>query len=308
MFDWLRSWWNTSSKDGATEELIELKEFTATQCDDTKGVASNIEQQKPLKSTVKQGDDTHVASQQQPSETTARRDDDAESITSDDDNPFLDAEEYPDGMSKEEYSALQKETKEKFGQYIQNGTINEVSIGKHKNGNLYVTIKLQDNKNNNTGIKISELLNNEKITGLSVLDSDGNKIVSSYVEKVGEKEVRRYDLGTTGTHGMQFKWPVDGRECSIILTANSDGSIKIVGNKPTDKELEENAEVRINVNGCYVTLADAVQGALKGQNQHSEIVEDQSQPQTSERKVHGKHSKQVVEKGMQSKGHGISSE
>ncbi|MGL9759106.1 MAG: hypothetical protein ACR5LA_10165 [Wolbachia sp.] len=151
---------------------------------------------------------------------------------------------------------LEKKSKEEFSKYIENGTIDGVLIQRYQNSDLlHATIKLQDN---NTSIKISEFLNSKfctenNIAGFSLNDNQ-EKGISGYVDN----KVRHYNLSAIGQYGVQFDWYVDRKKCSITLSANSDGSIKIVGDKPADEDLEKNKDVRIKVNGKYSSLADAV--------------------------------------------------
>ncbi|MFP3022680.1 MAG: hypothetical protein ACEY3K_07140 [Wolbachia sp.] len=187
-----------------------------------------------------------------------------------------DVTEYPDDANENEYSKLGEEAKTEFGKYIENGAIDRVSIKEYERGNLYATINLQDNDNKNTSIKISEFLNSKfcidnKIVGFSILNSSQEEVIKGHIDG---KRVRYYDLSTMTQYGIKFNWYVDGRECSITLSANSDGSIKIVGDKPTDEDLEKNKDVKIKVGNAYLSLADAVKGCK--QNNDRQKHEDSS--------------------------------
>lgn len=155
-------------------------------------------------------------------------------------NQGNDVNKYPDDANENEYSKLEEEAKTKFSKCIENGTIDGVSIGRYENGNLHAIITLQDN--NNTSIKISEFLNSKfctenNIAGFSILNSSQEEVIIGYRN---DKRVRYYDLlGTTVQYGIQFNWYVGEEKRSITLSANSDGSIKIVGDKPADEDLEK---------------------------------------------------------------------
>ncbi|WP_250296862.1 hypothetical protein [Wolbachia endosymbiont of Oedothorax gibbosus] len=175
-------------------------------------------------------------------------------------NQGNDANEHHDDANENEYSKLEEEAKTKFSKYIENDTIDGVSIGKYKDGDLCAIIKLQDNNNENASIKISEFLNSEfctenNIAGFSILNGSQKEVIKGHI---GDKRVRYYDLGTTAQYVIKFHWYVGERECSITLGANNDGSIKIVGDKPADEDLEKNKDVRIEVNDECLSLADAV--------------------------------------------------
>lgn len=77
---------------------------------------------------------TKLKEKPQPLQSTVTQD----GISDDDDGPFFDAKKYPDGIDEKEYCALEEEAKKEFAQYIKNGTIDKVSIGKHENGNLCI--------------------------------------------------------------------------------------------------------------------------------------------------------------------------
>ncbi|WP_143689511.1 hypothetical protein [Wolbachia endosymbiont of Nilaparvata lugens] len=153
---------------------------------------------------------------------------------------------------------LEKKSKEEFSKYV-NGTIDGISIEKHKDlDSFYAKITLK-NDNKSTDIKISEFLNNDfckknNIAGFLILNSNQEKTIYGFVDK----KVRYYDLGATVQYGIKFNWYVDGKECSITLGANSDGSIRIISDRPTDADLEKNKDVKIKVGNAYLSLADAV--------------------------------------------------
>ncbi|WP_374699452.1 hypothetical protein [Wolbachia endosymbiont (group A) of Limnophora tigrina] len=175
---------------------------------------------------------------------------------------------------------LGKKIEEKFRKYIENGIVDAVSITKYEDQNLfYATIKLKDD-NKNTDIRVSELLNSEfckdnNIAGFLLSSGDQKEPISGYIHE----GVRYYDLGCTTQYKIKFNWYVDGKECSIELGTNSDGNIKIVGNKPADADLEKNKDVRIKVGNDYLSLADAVKTCKQEKNEASSKL---SQPSTTE--------------------------
>lgn len=154
---------------------------------------------------------------------------------------------------------LEKKIEEKFRKYIENGTIDEISIKKYSNQDrLYTIIKLKED-NKSTDIKVSEFLNSDfckenNIAGFLLLSGDQKECISCYIRE----GIRYYCLGTTDQYGMKFNWYVDGKEFSITLGANSDGSIRVIGDRPTDADLEKNKDVKIKVGNAYLSLADAV--------------------------------------------------
>ncbi|MEC4734974.1 MAG: hypothetical protein O7161_03450 [Wolbachia endosymbiont of Halictus tumulorum] len=174
---------------------------------------------------------------------------------------------------------LEEKAEEEFGKYIKNGTIDAVSIEKSTDQNsLYATIKLKDD-NKNTEIRVSKFLNSEfckenNIAGFLLSSGDQKEPISGYIHE----GVRYYNLGTAAQYGIKFNWYVGERECSITLSA-SDGSIKIVSDKPDDKDLEENKDVRIKVGNDYLSLADAVKTCKQEKNEASSKL---SQPSTTE--------------------------
>ncbi|WP_264378002.1 hypothetical protein [Wolbachia endosymbiont (group B) of Philonthus cognatus] len=176
---------------------------------------------------------------------------------------------------------LEKKIEEKFRKYIENGIIDAVSIASYENSNfLYTKIKLKDD-NKNTDIRVSEFLNSEfckenNIAGFLLSSGDQKEVVHGFVDENG---VRCYSLGTTAQYGIKFNWYVDGKEFSITLGANSDGSIRVIGDRPTDKDLEENKDVRIKVGNDYLSLADAVKTCKQEKNEASSKL---SQPSTTE--------------------------
>lgn len=175
-------------------------------------------------------------------------------------NQGNDVNKYPDDANENEYSKLEEEAKTKFSKYIENDTIDGVSIGKYKDGDLCAIIKLQDNNNENASIKISEFLNSKfctenNIAGFSILNGSQREVIKGHID---DKRVRYYDLGTTAQYGIKFDWYVGEKKCSITLSANNDGSIKIVGDKPADGDLEKNKDVKIKVGNAYLSLAEAV--------------------------------------------------
>ncbi|MCA7009792.1 hypothetical protein [Wolbachia endosymbiont of Tribolium confusum] len=173
---------------------------------------------------------------------------------------------------------LEKKAKEEFGKYIENSTIDEVLIKKYNALDLfYAQIKLKDD-NKSTDIKISEFLNNDfckknNIANFLILNGNQEKIVYGFVKE----EVRHYDLGATVQYGIKFNWYVDGKEFSITLGANSDGSIRVIGDRPTDKDLEKNKDVKIKVPGLdYLSLADAVKTCKQEKNEASSKLSQSS--------------------------------
>ncbi|UIP93129.1 hypothetical protein JSQ73_002100 [Wolbachia endosymbiont of Anopheles demeilloni] len=168
---------------------------------------------------------------------------------------------------------LEEKAKEELSKYIKNGTIDTVSIAKYSDQDLfYATIKLKDD-NKNIDIKVSKFLNSKfckenNIAGFFISNGSQEKIIHG---KLDEKGVRCYYLGTTDQYGMKFNWYVGERECSITLSA-SDGSIKIVSNKPDDKDLEKNKDVKIKIPGLgYLSLADAVKTCRQQEDPSSTV-------------------------------------
>ena len=167
---------------------------------------------------------------------------------------------------------LEEKAKEKFRKYIENGIVDAVSITKYEDQNLfYETIKLKDD-NKNTDIRVSELLNSEfckenNIAGFLLSSGDQKEPISGYIHE----GVRYYNLGTAAQYGIKFNWYIGERECSITLSA-SDGSIKIVSNKPDDKDLEKNKDVKIKVPVLgYLSLADAVKTCRQQEDPSSTV-------------------------------------
>ncbi len=167
---------------------------------------------------------------------------------------------------------LEKKAKEEFGKYIKNGTIDAVSIAKRTDQNfLYATIKLKDD-NKNTDIRVSEFLNSEfckenNIAGFLLSSGDQKRPISGYIHE----GVRYYDLGTEAQYKIKFNWYVDGKECSITLGANSDCSIRIISDRPTDKDLEENKDVKTKAGNDYLSLADAVKRCRQQEDPSSTV-------------------------------------
>uniref|UniRef100_A0A3B0JF69 Uncharacterized protein n=1 Tax=Wolbachia endosymbiont of Aleurodicus floccissimus TaxID=2152762 RepID=A0A3B0JF69_9RICK len=154
---------------------------------------------------------------------------------------------------------LEKKAKEEFGKYIENGTIDAMSIKRDSNSDLlYTIIKLKED-NKSTDIRVSEFLNSEfckknNIAGFFISNGNQKEFISGEIHE----GIRYYCLGTTVQYGIKFNWYVDGKEFSITLGANSDGSIRVIGDRPTDKDLEENKDVKIKAGNAYLSLADAV--------------------------------------------------
>lgn len=99
-------------------------------------------------------------------------------------NQGNDVNKYPDDANENEYSKLEEEAKTKFSKYIENDTIDGVSIGKYKDGDLCAIIKLQDNNNENASIKISEFLNSKfctenNIAGFSILNGSQREVIKA---------------------------------------------------------------------------------------------------------------------------------
>lgn len=161
-------------------------------------------------------------------------------------------------QKQKEHSELEKKAKGEFSKYM-DGTIDGVSIEKYKDLDLfYAKITLKDD-NKSTDIKVSEFLNSDfckknKIVGFFISNGNQKEFISGEIHE----GIRYYYIGTTVQYGIKFNWYVDGRECSITLGANSNGSIKILDGKPSDKDLEENKDVKIKVDNAYLSLADAV--------------------------------------------------
>lgn len=177
---------------------------------------------------------------------------------------------------QQQSAARQKELEEKakaeFSKYIENGTIDAISIKKHSNPDLLYTIIKLKKDNKSTDIKISEFLNSEfckenNIDGFLLSSGDQKEPTSGYTHE----GVRYYNLGTAAQYGIKFNWYVGERECSITLSA-SDGSIKIVSNKPDDKDLEKNKDVKIKVPGLgYLSLADAAKTCRQQEDPSSTV-------------------------------------
>ncbi|WP_264683144.1 MULTISPECIES: hypothetical protein [unclassified Wolbachia] len=177
-------------------------------------------------------------------------------------------------QSAERQKELEKKIEEKFSEYIESGTIDAVSITKHGDKNLlYATIKLKED-NKSTDIKVSEFLNSDfckenKIDGFVFSNGDQEKSISGYIDI--DKGVRCYNLGNAAQYGIKFNWYVDGKECSITLGANSDGSIRIISDRPTDADLEKNKDVKIKAGHDYLSLADAVKTCRQQEDPSSTV-------------------------------------
>ncbi|WP_419214949.1 hypothetical protein [Wolbachia endosymbiont of Rhagoletis cingulata] len=175
--------------------------------------------------------------------------------------------------SQKELFELEKKSKEEFGKYIENGTIDEISIKKYSNQDrLYTIIKLKED-NKSTDIQVSEFLNSDfckknNINEIRILNGDQEEIVCGFVDNKGK---RCYDLGTTVQYGIKFSWYVGGKEHNITLGANSDGNIRVVGDIPSDEDLEKNKDVRIKVCGEYLTLAEAVKTCRQQEDPSSTV-------------------------------------
>ncbi|RDD35656.1 hypothetical protein Wcon_00169 [Wolbachia endosymbiont of Cylisticus convexus] len=179
---------------------------------------------------------------------------------------------------------LEKKIEEEFSKCIESGTIDEVSITKYGDQNLlYAIIKLKED-NKSTDIKVSEFLNSDfckknSIAAFWVLNGSQERIIYG---KIDEKGVRYYYLGTTDQYRIKFNWYIDERKCSITLSANSDGTIKIVSDKPDNKDLEENKDVKIKVGNTYLSLADAVKTCKQNSQQSDEVSSKLSQSSANE--------------------------
>ncbi|WP_343289026.1 hypothetical protein [Wolbachia endosymbiont of Encarsia formosa] len=175
--------------------------------------------------------------------------------------------------SQKELFELEKKSKEEFGKYIENGTIDEISIKKYSNQDrLYTIIKLKED-NKSTDIQVSEFLNSDfykknNINEIRILNGDQEEIVCGFVDNKGK---RCYDLGTTVQYRIKFSWYVGGKEHNITLGANSDGNIRVVGDIPSDEDLEKNKDVRIKVCGEYLTLAEAVKTCRQQEDPSSTV-------------------------------------
>jgi len=62
---------------------------------------------------------------------------------------------------------------------------------------------------------------------------------------------------------------LDDKECSVALSSDSNGNIKIVGNKPSHEDLEKNADVKVKLGGKELNLVNAIK-ELEQQNELSE--------------------------------------
>lgn len=167
---------------------------------------------------------------------------------------------------------LEKKAKEEFGKYIENGTIDSMSIKRDSNLDLlYTIIKLKED-NKSTDIKVSEFLNSDfckknKIVGFRISNGNQKEFISGEIYE----GIRYYYIGTTVQYGIKFNWYVDGKECSITLGANSDGSIRIISDRPTDADLEKNKDVKIKVGNAYLSLADAVKTCRQQEDPSSTV-------------------------------------
>ncbi|MGL9757413.1 MAG: hypothetical protein ACR5LA_00785 [Wolbachia sp.] len=154
---------------------------------------------------------------------------------------------------------LEKKAKEEFGKYIENGTIDAMSIKRDSNLDLlYTIIKLKED-NKSTDIKVSEFLNSDfckknNIAGFFISNGNQKEFISGEISD----GIRYYYIGTTDQYVIKFNWYIDGKECSITLGANSDGSIRIISDRPTDADLEKNKDVKIKVGNADLSLAEAV--------------------------------------------------
>lgn len=177
---------------------------------------------------------------------------------------------------------LEEKAKEEFSKYIENGTIDTVSIASYKNTNLRTKIKLKED-NKSTDIQVSEFLNSDfckknNIAGFFISNGNQKEFISGEIHE----GIRYYYIGTTVQYGIKFNWYVDGKEFSITLGANSDGSIRVIGDRPTDKDLEENKDVKIEVGGDYLSLADAVKTCKQNSQQSNDTSSKLSQPSATE--------------------------
>lgn len=167
---------------------------------------------------------------------------------------------------------LEKKAKEEFGKYIENGTIDAMSIKRDNNSDLlYTIIKLKED-NKSTDIRVSEFLNSEfckknNIAGFLLSSGDQKEFISGEIHE----GIRYYYIGTTVQYGIKFNWYVDGKECSITLGANSDDSIRIISDRPTDADLEKNKDVKIKVGNAYLSLADAVKTCRQQEDPSSTV-------------------------------------
>jgi|GEM_PF-4291896 len=61
----------------------------------------------------------------------------------------------------------------------------------------------------------------------------------------------------------------DDKECSVALSSDSNGNIKIVGNKPSHEDLEKNTDIKVKLSGKELSLVNAIK-ELEQQNKLSE--------------------------------------
>lgn len=182
-----------------------------------------------------------------------------------------------ENMQQQEQSAarkkeLEEKAKAEFSKYIENGTIDAMSIKRDSNSDLLYTIIKLKKDNKSTDIKVSEFLNSDfckenNIAGFLLSSGDQKEFISGKIHE----GIRYYHIGTTVQYGIKFNWYVDGKECSITLGANSDDSIRIISDRPTDADLEKNKDVKIKVGDAYLSLADAVKTCRQQEDPSSTV-------------------------------------
>jgi hypothetical protein len=166
---------------------------------------------------------------------------------------------------EEAAKSLQAEAKKELSQYIQND-VEKVSIYGSR-----AEIQLKGDKEE---FKISEFLNsdfcqNNGISGFSTLHGNGKSGMHGVVSSEG---IRHYVV-TDGSYEMALNWYVEGKECSIKININADGSVKLTDrNGVTDEEIAKNKDVKIG----NLSLFDALVEEKWKENEISETLRSNS--------------------------------
>ncbi|WP_168464101.1 hypothetical protein [Wolbachia endosymbiont of Ctenocephalides felis wCfeT] len=98
------------------------------------------------------------------------------------------------------------------------------------------------------------------------MNSNNKEVINGYVANdKGGKKIRYYDFDHPSLceRKLQFTWYVSGEERNVAFTTDANGNIEIVGNKPSDKDLKKNKDVRIIFGGKELSLADAIKKISK---------------------------------------------
>jgi len=64
----------------------------------------------------------------------------------------------------------------------------------------------------------------------------------------------------------------DDKECSVALSSDSNGNIKIVGSKPSHEDLEKNTDVKVKLSGKELSLVNAIKELEQQNNLYSPRV------------------------------------